>query len=134
MGSDAARDSLTLAMIKTIVKLAIVALIANAIWRLGSSYVSFYRFRDSVDEMALHSKGKTVEEMKDKVLDLAASYEEPLDADALSVRRDEPHLIIDGAYKKKVLLAPGVEYAWPFTLHVDEMVITPLKLGDLNNP
>jgi hypothetical protein len=121
-------------MLKTIIKLAIVALIANAIWRVGSAYVSFYRFKDSVDEMALHSKGKSLEEMKDKVLDLAASYEEPLDTDALSVRFDEPHLIIDGAYKKKLLLAPGVEYAWPFTLHVDEMVIVPVKLGDLHNP
>ena len=33
----------------------------------------------------------------------------------------------------EVLLAPGFEYAWPFTLHVDEMVIVPVKLGDLNN-
>jgi hypothetical protein len=96
--------------------------------------VSFYRFKDAVDEMALHSKGKSVEEMKDKVLDLAASYEEPLDADALSVRRDDPHLFIDGSYKKQVLLAPGFEYAWPFTLHVDEMVIASVKIGDLNNP
>lgn len=134
MGSDAARDSLTLAMIKTLIKLAIVALIANAIWRVGSAYISFYRFKDAVDEMALHSKGKTVEEMKDKVLDLAASYEEPLNADALSVRHEVPHLLIDGSYKKPVLLAPGFEYAWPFTLHVDEMVITPVKLSDLNNP
>jgi len=121
-------------MIKTIIKLAVVALIANAIWRIGSAYVSFYRFKDAVDEMALHSKGKTVDEMKDKVLDLAASYEEPLEADAVSVRHEDPHLIIEGSYKKKVLLAPGVEYAWPFTLHVDEMVIGPVKLGDLNSP
>jgi hypothetical protein len=121
-------------MIKTVIKLAIVALIANAIWRVGSAYVSFYRFKDAVDEMALHSKGKTVEEMKDKVLDLAATYEEPLEADAVSVRRDEPHLIIEGSYKKRLLLAPGFEYAWPFTLHVDEMVLTPVKLGDLNSP
>ena len=85
-------------------------------------------------QASLAAVWKELDEMKDKVLDLAASYEEPLDADALSVRLDEPHLIIEGAYKKKVLLAPGVEYAWPFTLHVDEMLLTPVKPGDLNNP
>src|SRR6478752_6728867 len=121
-------------MIKALVKLAIVALFANAIWRIGSAYMSYYRFKDAVDELALHSKGKTVEELKDRVLELASSFDEPIDADAVSVRRDEPHVIVEGSYKKRVLLAPGFEYAWPFTLNVDEMVITPSKLGELANP
>ena len=121
-------------MLKTIIKLAIVALLANAIWRIGSAYMSFYRFKDSVDELALHSKGKTIEELKDRVLELAASYDEPIEADAVSVHRDDPHLIVEGSYKKRVLLAPGFEYAWPFTLKVDEMVIVPTKLGDLGSP
>jgi hypothetical protein len=121
-------------MIKAVIKLAIVALLANAMWRIGSAYVSYYKFKDAVSEMALHSKGKTVVELKDKVLELAASYDEPIDADAVSVRRDEPHVIVEGSYKKKVLLAPGYEYAWPFTLNVDEMVVVPVKLQDLGNP
>ena len=121
-------------MIKAIIKLVIVALLANAIWRIGSAYISHYRFKDAVNEMALHSKGKTLEEMKDKVLELAAAYDEPINSDAVSVRRDDPHTIIEGSYKKPVLLAPGFEYAWPFTINVDAMVIVPVKLGDLANP
>jgi len=121
-------------MIKAIIKLVIVALFANAIWRVGSAYVSFYRFKDAGDEMALHSRGKTVEQLKDKVLELAASYDEPIDADAVSVRRDDPHLIVEGSYKKRVLLAPGFEYAWPFTLNVDEMVIVTGRLGNSTKP
>jgi hypothetical protein len=121
-------------MIKNIIKLVIVALLANAIWRIGSAYVSYYKFKDAVAEMALHSKGKTVEELKDRVLELAASHDEPIDADAITVRRDDPHTFIEGSYKKPVLLAPGFEYAWPFTLNVDAMVVVPVKLGDLANP
>jgi hypothetical protein len=121
-------------MIKAVIKLAIVALLANAIWRIGSAYVSYYRFKDAVSEMALYSKGKTVEELKDKVLELAASYDEPIDADAVSVRRNDPHVVVEGSYKKKVLLVPGYEYAWPFTLSVDEMVLVPVKLRDLAHP
>ena len=121
-------------MIKTLIKLAIVALLANGIWRIGSAYMSFYRFKDAVDEMALHSKGKTLDELKDKVLELASSYDEPVDADAVTVRREDPHLIIEGSYKKRVLLAPGFEYALPFTLNVVEVTIPPVKLGDLARP
>jgi hypothetical protein len=134
MGSDAAGHTLTSAMIKAIIKLVIVALLANAIWRIGSAYISYYRFKDAVSEMALYSKGKTVEELKDKVLELAASYDEPIDADAVSVRRDDPHVVVEGSYKKKVLLVPGYEYAWPFTLSVDQMAIVPVKLRDLAHP
>jgi len=120
-------------MIKTIIKLAIVALLANGIWRIGSAYMSFYRFKDAVDEMALHSKGKTLDELKDKVLELASSYDEPVDADAVTVRRENPNLIIEGSYKKRVLLAPGFEYALPFTLNVVEVMIPPVKV-DLAHP
>jgi hypothetical protein len=120
-------------MIKAIIKLAIVALFANAIWRIGTAYLSYYRFKDAVDELALHSKGKTIEELKDRVLELASSFDEPIDPDAVSVRRDEPHVIVEGSYKKRVLLAPGFEYAWPFSLNVDEMVVTP-RVSDLANP
>jgi len=121
-------------VIKIIIKLAIVALLANAVWRIGSAYISFYKFNDSVSELALHSKGKSIEELKSKVLELAEMYDEPIDADDLSVRREEPHTIVEGSYKKQVLLAPGFEYAWPFKLNVDEMVLNPTKLSDLNNP
>jgi hypothetical protein len=121
-------------VIKTIIKLAIVALLANAVWRVGSAYISFYKFKDAVSELALHSKGKSVDEIKSKVLELAEMYDEPLDADDVSVRREDPHTIVESSYKKQVLLAPGFEYAWPFTLNVDEMVINPTKLGDLTNP
>jgi hypothetical protein len=121
-------------MIKTIIKLAIVALLANAVWRIGSAYVSFYRFKDSVSELALHSKGKSIDELKNKVVELAGSYDEPLDADAVSVRREDTHLIVEGSYKKRVLLAPGYEYAWPFTLNVDQMVLSARSISDLSNP
>src|SRR5215831_4002887 len=121
-------------MIKAIIKLVIVALFANAIWRVGSAYMSFYRFKDAVDEMALHSRGKTLDELKDRVLELASSYDEPIDSDAVSVRREDPHLIIEGSYKKRVLLAPGFEYAWPFRLNVVEVTLPQIKIGDLARP
>ena len=35
-------------MIKTVLKLLLAALIANAAWRVGSAYIAFYKFQDAV--------------------------------------------------------------------------------------
>ena len=122
-------------MIKAIVKLAVVVLAANAIWRAGSAYVSFYKFQDAVKDVAVHSRGLSDDQMKEKVIELAAAYDEPLSAEAVTVRRDEHHTFVDGSYTKPVALLPGYEYAWPFSLNVDGFVIVPTKLGgDLANP
>jgi hypothetical protein len=121
-------------MIKAIVKLLVVIAIANALWRSASAYLSFYRFQDSVSELATHRGDRTDSQIKDKVAELAASYDEPLDASAITVRREEYHTYIDGTYTKSVALCPGYEYQWPFTLKVDGFVIVPTKASDLTNP
>ena len=38
-------------MLKLAIKLAIVAIIANATWRVGSAYAKHYRFVDSVQQV-----------------------------------------------------------------------------------
>jgi hypothetical protein len=121
-------------MIKSIIKIAIVILVANALWRGASAYLSYYRFADAVSELAIHSKDKTEAQIKDKVAELAANFDEPLDPDAITVHREELHTYIDGSYIKPVALFPGYEYQWPFTLKVDGYLVIPLKSGDLTNP
>lgn len=121
-------------MIKAMIKIAIVLLLANALWRAGSAYISYYKFKDAVLELAIHSGGKTDDQLRDKVMELAAAYDEPIEASAVAIRHEEQHTFIDGAYRKPVLLFPGYEFQWPFTVSVDGFVIVPVKLGDLANP
>ena len=106
-------------MIKTIVKLAIVVLVANAIWRVGSAYVSYYRFKDAVTDVAINSKNKTDDELRAKVIDLAMEYDEPIAADAVAIRREDKHVYIEGSYTKAVAVFPGYEYEWAFSLSAD---------------
>jgi hypothetical protein len=122
-------------MIKTIVKLALVVVIANGIWHVASAYTSYYKFKDAVADVAIRSsKGMTDDQLKEKVMDLAAEYDEPVAADAIAVRRDERHTYIDASYLKPVSVLPGYNYQWPFSLNVDALVISPVKPGDLANP
>jgi hypothetical protein len=121
-------------MIKSLVKIAIAVLLANALWRVSSAYISYYRFRDSVDELATHTGGKNDVQIKDKVMELAATYDEPVDPDALDIRHQDEHLYIETEYKKPVVLFPGYIYQWTFVLKVDGYVIIPTRLNDLAHP
>ena len=121
-------------MIRLLVKLAIAALIANATWRAGSAYMTFYRFRDAVAEATLYSKGKSDNELRRRVLDLASNYDVPLADEAVTVRRQDNHTFVDASYTQPVDLMPGYRYQWPFTFNIDSFTIVPIKPGDLINP
>jgi hypothetical protein len=121
-------------MIKSLIKIAIAVLLANALWRVSSAYISYYRFKDSVDELATHSGGKNDAQIKDKVLELAATYEEPVDPDAIEIRHEADHLYIATEYTKPIALFPGYVREWPFTLSVDGYLIIPTRLNDLAHP
>ena len=117
-------------MIKSIVKVIIAVLLANAIWRIASAYISYYKFEDAVQQYSVRTAGKGDDEVKSKVAELAAQYEEPIDADAVSVRREERHTYIDVSYTKPVAIVPGYDYPWPFSMKVDGYVIEPQRVSD----
>lgn len=104
---------------KTLLKLAIVALVANATWRVGSAYLKYYRFTDAVQETTQYRGAKTDAEIHDRVFDLANQYDIPVTDDGLAISRSAAHTIVDGSYKQPIDLFPGFTYQWPFTVHID---------------
>ena len=110
-------------MIKLILKLAIAALIANAAWRLGSTYMAFYKFQDAVKENILFGNDKTVEQLRARTMELAAQYDLPLTDDAFTIKRSNTHTIADGSYSQPVQLLPGYTRPWPFSFHIDVLSI-----------
>ena len=59
-------------MIRTIIKLALVAFLANAAWRVGNAYVSHYRFTDSVQQLTHYRGDKSDTEIHDRIFALAS--------------------------------------------------------------
>jgi len=113
-------------MIKLAIKLAIAALIANAAWQAGRTFAAHYQFRDEVRQAAL-IRGQTDAQLRQRVLELAANYDIPLTADALTIRREERHVYVEGSYLRVVPIAPRVEYPWRFDWEVDAYVTEPQK-------
>jgi hypothetical protein len=115
-------------LFKLLVKLALAALIANAAWRVGSAYLTFYKFKDAVAETAQFGTQKSKAELQQRILELASEYDIPLAADAFSVRRDDRnHTVVDGSYTQPVDVLPGYRYLWPFVWHVDVITFSPSK-------
>jgi len=108
-------------LIKLILKLALVALVANASWRVGSAYVSHYKFQDSVQQAALFRGTKNDDALRQRIFELAADFDIPVTEDQVTLTTAEHHTVVDGGYTRIIELAPGFEYPWQFTFHVDTL-------------
>src|SRR5947207_1059502 len=106
-------------MIKLIVKLAVAALIANAAWRIGSSYVSFYKFKDAVTEEAQFGADKSVDQLRERVVILAQQYDVPVDVDGVTITKGAQRTRIAGSYTKSIEVVPGFKYPWAFSWDVE---------------
>jgi hypothetical protein len=120
--------------VKTLVKLIVVALFANALWRVGSTYATFYKFKDSVTEAATQ-EGTAEDDLRRKIVELARTYDVPLTAPAITITREAQHTSVQASYTKPVAVLPGYEYPWPFTVDIDAYpIVTPTRRGDLIKP
>jgi hypothetical protein len=106
---------------KLLIKLAITAFLANAAFRLGTEYLTHYKFRDSVREAAMFRAGSD-DELRQRVMETADSYGIPLKDDAFTIRRDTHQAFISGTYTKPIEFVPGFPYPWRFTWEIEAIV------------
>jgi hypothetical protein len=114
-------------LIKGILKLAVAALIANAAWRLGSAYMSFYKFKDAVQETTQYDSERSDEQLRQRIQELAAQYDVPMTPDGFTIRRSDYHTLVDGSYTQKVDIIPGYPYPWAFSFHTDTFIVPGAK-------
>jgi hypothetical protein len=113
--------------LKLIVKLAIVALVANACWHVMSAYASYYKFKDAVAQTTLFGNDKTIEQLRARVVTLAAEYDLPVGEDDFSLRREARRTIVDGSYTRPIELAPGFSRPWEFRFRVETYSDAPVR-------
>ncbi|SRR5713226_8248579 len=108
-------------MIRLIIKLAIAALVANAAWRVGSAYATYYKFKDAVTESAQFSGDKGEDQLRQRVLELAAQYDIPVTDTSFTVRRDDTRTSVTGSYTQAIEVVPGYRYPWSFSWNVETL-------------
>jgi len=113
-------------VIKLLIKLAIVALVANAVWHVMVAYTSYYKFKDAVQQTTQFGNDKNLDQLRARVVQLAADYDLPLGEDEVTVRREMLHTIVDGSYVKSIDLLPGYTRPWTFTFHTDTFSEAPM--------
>jgi hypothetical protein len=108
---------------KVLLKLAIVALLANTTWHLWGVYSAHFKFKDAAQSASQFNSEKSEQELRARILELAAQYDVPVTDANFTLRRTENHTIIDGSYTRPVELLPGFSYPFTFNWHVDTMAI-----------
>ena len=108
-------------MIKLILKLAVVALIANATWRVGSAYVAHYKFTDSVQQTTLFRGTKSDDVLRQRILEIASDYDIPVTDGDVTLTTQEHRTVVEGNYTRIIELVPGYKYPWEFTFHIDTL-------------
>jgi hypothetical protein len=106
-------------MIKTVIKLAIAALVVHACWRSANVVLKYSRFKDAVHEMVLFSTGKPEAQVEARVLELARQFDVPVDPENVSVRREENRTIVHAGYTDQIELVPTKFYPWKFNVDVE---------------
>ena len=105
--------------LKLLLKLVLAALLANAAWRVGSSYVSFYKFKDAINEEAQFGADKSVDQLRDRVVALAQQFDLPVDGDAVTISKESQRTRIAGSYSKSIEVVPGFKYPWSFSWDIE---------------
>jgi hypothetical protein len=105
-------------MIKLLVKLTVAALVANALYHIGSEYITFIRFRDAIRGAAIY-RAKTDDDLRRRIVALAADYDVPIEDADITVGRKGTLVTVSAHYRKPIELAPQYPVSWPFDVSLE---------------
>jgi hypothetical protein len=106
-------------VIRKLVKLAIVLLIANALYQFVPPYMHYVQFKDAVREVALFSKDVPDDVLRDRLATLAEKYDVPIEPASIDITHQAAHIEIDASYVQVIQFMPGYSYPWQFDVRAD---------------
>jgi hypothetical protein len=122
-------------MFRLLIKLAIVGLVLNGAWRVGSTYLRFYQFQDALQELAQFGESRGDKQLCGQAMEKAANLDVPIAAGAITIRRGSnpvyncekgfeggvappatgaAKIFIDAAYTDVMQPFPGYRVSWEF--------------------
>jgi len=105
-------------MIRTIVKLIILAVIVNAAINVAPPFWRNFRFKDAIGELARFSGKLEDKKIAADVIEIAREMDVPLVAENVQVGRLERRVVVEGRYHVEMEYFPGRFYPWDFKFRV----------------
>jgi hypothetical protein len=106
-------------MLVKLVRIVIAGLVVHAAFRAGTSAITYYTFRDELQQIGQFSGDRTEEQLRARALEIARQLEVPVEADQVLVRREGEHTYIDASYTAPVEVLPAYFYPWEFRINID---------------
>ena len=117
-------------MLRNLIRLVVVLLIANALYRFVPVYMHHYQFKDAVKEAAMFAKDSSEFEIIDRVMQLADRYKVPVQREMVQVTRDKQHTYIVVMYEEQIEWLPRYKRKVPFTVSVEGWHVKPASASD----
>ena len=106
-------------LIKTGIKLGLLALVANATWHLFIAYSAHYKFRDAAQYAAQNRGEKTDDQLHDVIMNLAAEANLDIPFEAIVVKHEGLRTSVAVSYTQSLELLPSRPYLMPFSFLID---------------
>ena len=113
---------------KVLIKLLLVALLANAGYHAGVAAWRFYEFKDAVEQTARFGGAENVAALQQRIVELADEHAIPLEPADVTIVREGTLTAISAAYLEDVALVPRLytrEHLFEFVIRVDP--VRPLR-------
>ena len=106
-------------MFRLLLKLILVAILANATWHAFNVYAPHYRFKDAAQYAAQFRGDSSDDLVRGKIMSLAGQYGLPVNEEDVSVTHTGQHTFVEVSYVTSVELLPGFKRPWPLSFKVD---------------
>jgi len=110
-------------LIKLGIKLALVALVANATWHLFIAYSAHYKFRDAVQYAAQNRGHQSDEQLHDAIIELAEQADVPIAPAGVVVTHQGTSTSVTASYTRPLELLPNGSYPWSFSFQINTYTV-----------
>jgi hypothetical protein len=107
---------------KTVLKLVVALALLNAVVRGAGAAWDYYKLRDTAQQLLLFGAEQTGAQLHAQILSAAADLDIPLKSEDLSIRRNGPRRVAEGAYTQSIEFFPNYRYPVTFSFLVDAIM------------
>ena len=106
-------------MIKTILKLVIVVIILNGLFRTAMLAWDYFQLKDEAQQLAVFGAGTSTEELHNRIMSKAQELDVPLQPENLYVTRDGGRTVVIASYQQPLEYFPSFVYPMDLSFNVE---------------